>query len=85
MANKKTLGHISAHLISTLYEENKSIFGISDAQRILGKAYNETTDLLSELVKRNVITRLKAGKFLIMEGRAISWKLVCSWQRSGQF
>lgn len=66
MANKKTLGHISAYLISMLYEENKSIFKISDAQRILGKGYNETTDLLSELVKRNVITRLKAGKFLII-------------------
>jgi len=66
MANKKTLGPISAHLISMLYEENNSIFTISDAQRILGKAYNETTDLLSELVKRKVITRLKAGKFLII-------------------
>ena len=66
MTNKKTLGHVSAHLISTLYEENKSIFKISDAQRILGKGYNETTDLLSELVKRNVISRLKAGKFLII-------------------
>jgi predicted transcriptional regulator of viral defense system len=66
MANKKTLGHISAHLISMLYEENKAIFKINDAQRILGKRYNETTDLLSRLVKRNVITRLKAGKFLII-------------------
>lgn len=66
MANKKTLGPVSAHLISMLYEVNKAIFKISDAQRILGKGYNETTDLLSELVKRNVITRLKAGKFLII-------------------
>jgi hypothetical protein len=49
MANKKTLGHISAHLISMLYEENKSIFKISDAQRILGKGYNETTDLLTDI------------------------------------
>ena len=66
MANKKTLGPVSAHLISMLYEENKAIFKISDAQRILGKRYNETTDLLSELVKRKVISRLKAGKFLII-------------------
>jgi len=57
MANTKTLGHVSSRLISTLYEENKAIFKISDAQRILGKGYNETTDLLSELVKREVITR----------------------------
>ena len=66
MANQKTLGKISANLISMLYEENKSIFKISDAQRILGKEYNETIDLMSKLVKRNVITRLKAGKFLII-------------------
>lgn len=66
MANKKTLGHVSSHLISMLYEENKAIFKISDTQRILGKGYNETTDLLSELVKRKVTTRLKAGKFLII-------------------
>lgn len=66
MVNIKTLGQVSAHLISMLYEENKSIFKISDAQRILRKGYNETTDLLSELVKRKVITRLKAGKFLII-------------------
>jgi predicted transcriptional regulator of viral defense system len=66
MANTKTLGYVSSRLISTLYEENKAIFRISDAQRILGKRYNETTDLLSELVKRKVITRLKAGKFLII-------------------
>lgn len=66
MTNKKTLGPVSARLISILYEENKSIFSIKDAQEILGKSYNETTDLLSELVKRNIITRLKAGKFLII-------------------
>lgn len=66
MTNKKTLGPVSAHLISMLYEENKAIFKIRDAQRILGKTYNETTDLLSELVKRKVVTRLKAGKFLII-------------------
>ncbi|MFH1318395.1 MAG: type IV toxin-antitoxin system AbiEi family antitoxin, partial [Candidatus Omnitrophota bacterium] len=35
-------------------------------QRILGKNYNDATDLLSRLVKRKVITRLKAGKFLII-------------------
>jgi len=66
MANTKTLGPISANLIGMLYEKNKPIFTIRDAQGILGKRYNETTDLLSELVKRKVISRLKAGKFLII-------------------
>ncbi len=62
----RTLGKVSAYLISRLYEENKPIFTIRDAQRVLNKDYNETTDLLSELVKRKVISRLKRGKFLII-------------------
>ena len=62
----RTLGKVSAYLISKLYEENKPIFTIRDAQRVLNKDYNETTDLLSELVKRKVISRLKRGKFLII-------------------
>ena len=66
MNNIKTLGKVSADLISRLYDEDKTIFSISDAQGILKKKYNDTTDLLSRLVKRKVITRLKAGKFLII-------------------
>jgi len=64
--NIKTLGRTSAHLISKLYEDNKQTFNISDAQEILQKDYNQTTELLSELVKRKVISRLKDGKFLII-------------------
>jgi len=66
MENIKTLGKVSANLISRLYDEDKTIFEISDVQRVLGKNYNDATDLLSRLVKRKVITRLKAGKFLII-------------------
>ena len=66
MKATKTLGKVSAGLISRLYDENKSTFTISDAKRILGKDYNKTTDFLSELVRRKIITRLKAGKFLII-------------------
>jgi len=66
MKYPRTLGKVSANLISGLYNENKAIFGVSDAQKILDKGYFETTDLLSELVKRKIITRLKAGKFLII-------------------
>ncbi len=62
----RTLGKVSAYLISRLYEENIPVFTISDVQKILNKAYNPTTDLLSELVKRKVINRLKHGKFLIV-------------------
>jgi len=66
MENEKTLGKISAKLIRKLYDENRPIFRIKHAQRILGKSYNATTDLLSELIKRKIIVRLKAGKYLII-------------------
>ncbi|MBC8387122.1 MAG: hypothetical protein H8E13_03625 [Actinobacteria bacterium] len=66
MSQARTLGKVSANLISKLYEDTKTIFTISDAQKILDKNYNETTDLLSKLVKRKVINRLKQGKFLII-------------------
>ncbi|MDI6892288.1 MAG: type IV toxin-antitoxin system AbiEi family antitoxin [Actinomycetota bacterium] len=61
-----TLGPVSANLILKLKEENKNIFGVSDAQRITGLSVNATTDLLSELVGRKVIARLKPGKYLIL-------------------
>lgn len=66
MRHLRTLGKVSANLISKLYDENKAIFNISDVQRISSKSYNESTDLLSELVTRRVIARLKSGKFLIV-------------------
>ncbi len=64
--NVRTLGKVSAYLISKLYEQNKPVFTIPDVRKILNKEYNETTDLLSELVKRKIISRLKHGKFLII-------------------
>jgi predicted transcriptional regulator of viral defense system len=66
MSQFRTLGKVSASLISRLYDENKPVFTISDARKILNKDYNQTTDLLSELVKRKVLSRLKGGKFLII-------------------
>ncbi|GFP23883.1 hypothetical protein HKBW3S09_01349 [Candidatus Hakubella thermalkaliphila] len=66
MRTIRTLGPVSAKLILKLKEENKSIFGVSDAQRITGLSVNATTDLLSELVGRKVIARLKPGKYLIL-------------------
>jgi len=66
MENEKTLGKISAQLISKLYDENRPVFEIKHAQRILGKSYVATIDLLRDLVKRKIIVRLKAGKYLII-------------------
>lgn len=66
MKGTRTLGRVSANLILKLKEEDKSIFGVSDAQKITGLSVNATTDLLSELVGRRVIARLKPGKYLIL-------------------
>lgn len=66
MKSIRTLGSVSANLILKLKEENKSIFGVLDAQKITGLSVNATTDLLSELVGRKVIARLKPGKYLII-------------------
>jgi|LDZT01.1.fsa_nt_gi predicted transcriptional regulator of viral defense system len=66
MDNEKTLGKVSAKLISKLYDENRPIFDIAHAQQILDYSYNNTKDLLKDLVKRKVIVRLKAGKYLII-------------------
>lgn len=66
MDSQKTLGKTSAKLIAELYDENKPIFTIRDAEKVLRKDYNQVTDLLSELVKRKVITRLKPGKYLVI-------------------
>jgi predicted transcriptional regulator of viral defense system len=66
MRNRKTLGPLGAELIARLYDDNKPIFKIDDVQRILGKKPNEAADFLSELTRKKILARLKAGKFLII-------------------
>jgi predicted transcriptional regulator of viral defense system len=63
---KKTLGPLSSYLISELKKANKNIFRLKDAQSILNKTPQATADLLSELVKKEIILRLKPGLFLIV-------------------
>lgn len=66
MDGQKTIGKVSAKLIAELYDQNKPIFTVRDAAKIINKEYNQVTDLLSELVRRSVLTRLKSGKYLII-------------------
>ena len=65
-SSKKTLGPVSAYLITQLKKANKSIFRIRDARRILDKDEKAAADLLSKLVKRGIVSRLKAGLFMIV-------------------
>lgn len=64
--NTKTLGPVSSFLIAELKKSGKNIFGIKEAQSILKKNENAAADLLSELVKREILLRLKSGLFLII-------------------
>lgn len=62
----KTLGTVSAHLLTQLQKQGQTIFSISTAMKITGKDYFATGDLLSELVRRNLLARIKAGKYMIL-------------------
>lgn len=66
MRAKKTLGKVSANLISSLYEMGKTIFTLIDVMRITGLRNTKAADLTSELIKRNIIARIKPGKYVII-------------------
>lgn len=63
---QRTLGPVSAQLISSLYDLDKTIFTVTDVENITGLKGNAATDLTSELIKRNIIVRLKPGKYVII-------------------
>lgn len=62
----KTLGKISANLISRLYDENKPIFGVADIVRINQTNFNAAKKLVADLHKRGVVMRLKRGKYIVI-------------------
>jgi len=64
--NKRTLGKVSAGLLTQLFEENLTIFSLDDVVRINKTAKNTARKLVSDLVKRNIIARLKRGKYVII-------------------
>lgn len=66
MVSRKTLGSVSANLISSLYNMGKTIFTVTDVENITGLKGNAATDLTSELIKRNIIARIKRGKYIII-------------------
>lgn len=71
----KTLGKVSANLLARLQSEGKTIFTIEDARKISQKDYFGTGDFLSELVKRNILARIKSGKYLILQSGAENTQL----------
>lgn len=66
MPNEKTLGPVSANLILSLYELNKTIFTIEDVININDAKKGTAKKLLHDLVKRKIITRIKPSKYIII-------------------
>lgn len=66
MFAKKTLGIVGAHLMSSLYESGRVIFTVDDIEEITGLNSNAAMKLAYELIKRNIISRLKPGKYIII-------------------
>jgi predicted transcriptional regulator of viral defense system len=66
----KTLGPRGAALVAALGAENRSIFQVEDAQRVTGLLYSAAVVLLNKLVARDVLARLRPGKYLILPSYA---------------
>jgi len=66
MSPRKTLGEVGAHLISSLYETDRTIFTVRDIEKISGLGYNAATKLGHDLTKRKIIARIKPGKYIII-------------------
>ncbi len=62
----KTTGEVSAKLLAELYQQNKMIFGIDDALKILKTNYNSTKQLLIDMTARNLLVRIKTGSYIIV-------------------
>jgi predicted transcriptional regulator of viral defense system len=64
--SKKTLGPQAAHLVTTLYDEDRVTFRLKDVERILGLNAVNARNFVRKLVDRGVVTRLKPGLFILV-------------------
>lgn len=63
----KTLGTVSARLLQEFLKKGKSIFTLEEALEYTKADYYTTGKLLANLVKRDVIARIKSGTYLILQ------------------
>lgn len=73
---KKTHGPVSSNLILSLYESNKLIFTPKDVEDITGLKGKQSYRFIQQLIEREVILRLKQGKYFIIPqemGREINY------------
>lgn len=62
----KTLGPQSAHLVTSLYEQNSPMFRLKEVQKILQLDEDSSRSFVRRLVNRGVVTRLKPGLFILV-------------------
>lgn len=62
----KSLGKMGSRLLLTLGSQDKTIFTVSEAQKILKTSYPATRTLLSRLEEKRWVARLRGGKYLII-------------------
>ena len=62
----KTLGPQAAHLVITLYEQNKPIFRLKEVHKILHLDEVSSRNFVRKLVNRGIVTRLKPGLFILV-------------------
>lgn len=63
---KKTLGKLESKLLTTLSSQDKSVFSVDDAQKVIGGSLHATHLLLNKLVRKKWLIRLVPGKYLIV-------------------
>ncbi len=64
--SSKTLGPTSARLLTTLADQNQTIFSIAEAQQILDRSYEATVQTLGRLVRSGWLVRLTAGRYVVV-------------------
>jgi predicted transcriptional regulator of viral defense system len=81
----KTLGKISAKLITQLYDENRTVFALDDVIRIHRTSPETAAKLVFDLVKRKIVYRLKKGKYIIIPQELGSVdKYIGNWYVAGR-
>ena len=63
---RKTLGPLAASLVTSLYERNRVLFGISEVKAITALSDVSARSFVRSLVDRGVVTRLKPGLFILV-------------------
>lgn len=66
MNNQKTQGRVGAELIDKLYDREMEIFTLTDVNNLLKNNPKNNAELLHKMAGRNLISRLKAGKYIII-------------------